>query len=190
MRKAFMHQHITNCTGTPWSKKQSRNMLEVRNPWFGVPVGLFLSQTALNSSVSLTETPSLEKPRLWRSPDRGGREEEGAQRGSEQSGHRPRCIQPRRLHRKASSQPRTARFPPGTDSPSLLKVARAAGRIKTQRQQLSQSAGMAGPARRPPLQGSLPGAWRPLVVLLPLHSAVPSLSSIRWFYRLFYLTQS
>lgn len=93
----------------------------------------------------------LLKPHLWKSPDGGGREEEGAQRGSGRSGHLPRCIQPHRLHRKASSQPRTASFPPGTDSPSLLKVARAAGRSKTQRQQLSQRAGMAGragPGRR------------------------------------------
>lgn len=181
-----MHQHIPNCTGTPWSKKQSKNTLKVRETLVWHTCWLpncFAVRQLYKSNVSLTETPSLEKAR-WG----GGREEEGAQRGSRQSGHLPRCIQPHRLHRKASSQPRTASFPPGTDSPSLQKVARAAGRSKTQRQQLSQSAGMAGPARRPPLQGSLPGAWRPVV--FTLRSAVPSFSLIRWFYRLFYLTQS
>lgn len=90
----------------------------------------------------------------------------------------------RGVHRKARSQLLEA------DSPSLPEVARAAGRSSEKpRQQLSQSAGMAGlAALRPPLEGSLPGAWSPAD--LAARSAVPSFSLIRWFYRLFHLTQS
>lgn len=117
----------------------------------------------------------LWKLHLWKSPNGGGREEAGAQRGSGQSGHLPRCIQPPCLHRTASPQPRAASFPPGTDSPSLPKVALAAGRSRTQRQQLSQSAGMARPGRAGPGAPSTAagvaacGAWRPVVVFT-LHS--------------------
>lgn len=56
-------------------------------------------------------------------------------------------------------------------------------------------AGPAGPGGRQAhcpllqlLQGSLPGTWQ--LVVLTLRSSVLSFSLIRWFYRLFYLTQS
>lgn len=149
---------------------------------------LFLSQTALHSNVSLVETPSLEKPQ-WGWQGGGGSSERFWAKWA-----------PSKVHSASLSAQNGQSAAQGCELPSWnrLTFPPEGGPGGRQEQDAEAAAeperghGRAGPgrARRPLLQGSLPGApggrwWFSLCT-----PVVPSFSSIRWFYRLFYLTQS
>lgn len=145
--KECICQRITDIldqTGAHWSKTQSRrNICKGRKilVWHNLPASRWKLKTVCNISLRLN-------PISREAPDAGG----GGSSKEVSTQWKPSEVC---SAIKAGYQLRAATFPPGeADSPSLLEVARAAGRRSArQRQPLSQGAGMAGPRVRPPPRG-------------------------------------